>query len=67
MVSLVKSSSVLIARTSLAVLVLLFAAHANAHAAVLSAVGAPEIDPSLSMGGLALLGGVILLVRGRRK
>jgi LPXTG-motif cell wall-anchored protein len=27
----------------------------------------PEIDPSLGIGGLALLSGVVLMVRGRRR
>jgi ABC-type amino acid transport substrate-binding protein len=30
-------------------------------------VPAPEIDPSLASGGLALIAGAVLLVRGRRR
>ena len=30
-------------------------------------VPAPEIDPSLASGGLALITGAVLLVRGRRR
>jgi hypothetical protein len=32
-----------------------------------SAASAPEIDPSLGTGAIALLGGAIFLVRSRRK
>jgi hypothetical protein len=58
-----KSSSSLAVRTSITVLVVLFSALGRAHAAV----AAPEIDASVAASGLALLGGVILMVRGRRK
>jgi LPXTG-motif cell wall-anchored protein len=53
-------------RNSLAVLILLFAVYGHGHAALLIPQ-TPEIDPSLTAGGLALLGGAILLVRGRRR
>jgi hypothetical protein len=49
-------------RTLLAVLaVTLFATHASFGA------GVPEIDPAMGTGALALLGGVILVIRGRKK
>jgi LPXTG-motif cell wall-anchored protein len=59
-----KSSLALFLRSSLALLIVLLAAHSRAHAAY---TGAPEIDPAMATGGLALLGGVILVVRGRRR
>jgi hypothetical protein len=54
-------------RSSLAVLVLLLVTYSHAHAAYLTVSATPEIDPSLSIGGLALLSGVVLMVRGRRR
>jgi hypothetical protein len=49
-------------RTLLAVLaVTLIATHAS-FAAV-----APEIDPAMGTGALALLGGAIMVIRGRKK
>jgi hypothetical protein len=60
-----KSSLVLFLRSSLALLIVLIAAHTQAHAAY--TVSAPEIDPAMATGGLALLGGMILVVRGRRR
>jgi LPXTG-motif cell wall-anchored protein len=58
-----KFSPVSFLRSSLAVLILLLAAYGHAHAGPQT----PEIDTSLSIGGLALLSGVVLLVRGRRR
>jgi LPXTG-motif cell wall-anchored protein len=49
-------------RSSLAVLALLFCVSSSAFAG-----SVPEIDPSFSAAGLALLGGAILLIRGRRR
>jgi LPXTG-motif cell wall-anchored protein len=50
-------------RTSLAVsAVMLFLCGSS-----FAAIPVPEIDPSMGAGGLALLGGVILVLRGRRK
>ena len=52
-------------RTLLAVLaVTLIAVHASFAT---PAVGTPEIDPAMGTGALALLGGAILVIRGRRK
>jgi hypothetical protein len=49
-------------RTLLAVLaVTLIATHASFASAV------PEIDPAMGTGALALLGGAILVIRGRKK
>jgi LPXTG-motif cell wall-anchored protein len=50
-------------RNSLAVLIVLLGAFSRAHAMF----NVPEIDPSLGIGGLALLSGVVLMVRGRRR
>jgi LPXTG-motif cell wall-anchored protein len=61
-----KFSLLSLLRNSLAVLTVLFAAYSHAHAAYF-VPQTPEIDPSLATGGLALLGGAILLVRGRRR
>ncbi len=60
-----KSSFVLFLRSSLALLIVLFAAHSQAHAT--GGMGVPEIDAAMATGGLALLGGIILVVRGRRR
>jgi len=60
-----KSSLVLFLRSSLALLIVLLAAQSHAHAAYSMSV--PEIDPAMTTGGLALLGGAILVVRGRRR
>jgi hypothetical protein len=48
-------------RTFLAVLVVtLFASHAS-----FATLAAPEIDPAMGAGALALLGGAIMVIRGR--
>jgi len=60
-----KSSLVLFLRSSLALLIVLFAAHSQSHAAFVAPT--PEIDPAMATSGLALLGGAILVVRGRRR
>ena len=63
-----KFSPASLLRNSLAVLTVLLAAYSHAHAAYFSGGSqTPEIDPSVAAGGLALLGGAILLVRGRRR
>ena len=50
-------------RTLLAVLaVTLIATHASFAVAT-----APEIDPAMGTGALALLGGAIMVIRGRKK
>ena len=57
-------------RSVLAALVILFGMHSYSHAqggCDDSCKAAPEIDPSLASGGVALLGGTALLIRGRRK
>ena len=48
-------------RTGLAVLAITLAASSCYAAAV------PEIDPSMGAGALALLGGAVMVIRGRRK
>ena len=58
-----KTSHVPFLRSSLAVLIVLLGAFSRAHAMF----SVPEIDPSISVGGLALLSGVVLMVRGRRR
>ncbi len=58
---LARSSSV---RFSLAVLTLMIFACGRSYGVP---GPTPEIDPSMGAGGLALLGGTILLIRGRRK
>lgn len=63
-----KFSPASLLRNSLAVLTVLLATYSDAHAAYFTGVSpTPEIDPSVAAGGLALLGGAILLVRGRRR
>ncbi len=73
MMNLVQKS---LLRSSLVVLTLMLGAYPHAHAQGGCATGgvgcgsapsAPEIDPSLGTGAIALLGGVVLLVRSRRK
>jgi hypothetical protein len=59
-------------RSVLATLVLLLGAHSTSHAQggcdnCGHSTPAPEIDPSLGSGGVALLGGAILLLRARRR
>ena len=61
-----------IARSFLAVLaVTLVVSHVASAtppcAAAVCKIEAPEIDPSLGMGALALLSGAILVIRGRKK
>ena len=51
-------------RTLLAVLAVTLIA---VHASFATPVGTPEIDPAMGTGALALLGGAILVIRGRRK
>ena len=51
-------------RNSLAVLVAVCFLTANAHALFYTV---PEIDPSMGAGALAVMGGVIAMVRGRRR
>jgi LPXTG-motif cell wall-anchored protein len=63
-----KFSPASLLRNSLAVITVLLATYSDAHAAYFTVVSqTPEIDPSVAAGGLALLGGAILLVRGRRR
>jgi hypothetical protein len=61
-------------RTTLAVLVLLLGAapHLQAQSGCDTgttgcSANAPEIDPSLTTGGLTLLAGAIMVIRGRRR
>jgi|GEM_PF-6564670 len=59
-------------RTLFMMAFLLVSAYAHAHAqdgcvSSGSTGCAPEIDPSLATSGTALLAGLVLLVRGRRK
>jgi hypothetical protein len=49
-------------RSSAAVLVVSFIAFHTAQAKFV-----PEIDPGMGAGALALIGGAILVIRGRRK
>lgn len=59
-----------ILRALLMVTILLVSAYTRAHAdgCVSSGVScAPEIDPSLATSGIALIAGLALLLRGRRK
>lgn len=52
------------------VTVLLVSAYTRAHADGCVSSGAacaPEIDPSLATSGTALIAGIALLIRGRRK
>lgn len=56
--------STLYVRSSFAFVVLMLAAYGHAHA-VISA--APEIDPAMTVSGVALLSGVAMMVRGRRR
>jgi hypothetical protein len=62
-----KTSHVLFLRSLFAVVFAMFAVSSHAHAAYLTVSATPEIDPSLSIGGMALLSGVVLMVRGRRR
>jgi hypothetical protein len=64
-------------RNLAALLILMLVATSHAHAQGGCATGgtgcgsfvppAPEIDPSLATGAAALLGGTVLLIRGRRR
>jgi hypothetical protein len=45
----------------------LLMAHGVPPCAVGCVVKAPEIDPTAGIAAIALLGGVVLIVRGRRK
>jgi hypothetical protein len=56
--------SSMFARSSFALLVLMLAAYGHAHAAV---AAVPEIDPAMTVSGVALLGGVAMMIRGRRR
>jgi len=59
-----------ILRTSLAVLAVTFLASASGHAAPHHHhpyFSTPEIDPSMASGALALVGGAIVVIRGRRR
>jgi hypothetical protein len=49
-------------KTSFAVLAVTLTASSLCHAAAV-----PEIDPSMGAGALVLLGGAIMVIRGRRK
>jgi hypothetical protein len=51
-------------RTLLAVLAVTLIA---THASFAVPTGVPEIDPAMGTGALALLGGAILVIRGRKK
>ena len=51
-------------RTVLAVLAVMAIA---THASFAIPTGVPEIDPGMGTGALALLGGVVLVIRGRGK
>jgi hypothetical protein len=53
-------------RTTLAVLWVVLLATAAAHAKCDSCVPAPEIDPAMGLGALALIGGAAAAIRGRR-
>jgi hypothetical protein len=73
MMKLARMSSLLSCTVAL---IVMFGAFAHSHAqsgcdtggtGCGSAASAPEIDPSLGTGAIALLGGAIFLVRSRRK
>lgn len=49
-------------RTGIAVLAVTLAASSFSYAAAV-----PEIDPSMGAGALALLGGAIMVIRGRKR
>jgi hypothetical protein len=49
-------------RSGLSVLLVAFVAYHHAQATPV-----PEIDPTMGVGALALLGGAVMVIRGRRK
>ena len=49
-------------RNGLSVLLVAFVAYHHAQATPV-----PEIDPTMGVGALALLGGAVMVIRGRRK
>jgi hypothetical protein len=55
------------ARTSLSVFSVVLLIVVAAHAKCDSCVPAPEIDPAMGLGALALIGGVAATLRGRRR
>jgi hypothetical protein len=55
------------ALNTLAVLALTFGLVAVSHAAPVNVQTAPEIDPAMGTAALALMSGVVMVLRGRRK